>query len=117
MKALIRNEDDLHELLDALREKVGDEDKYDAIVEAFFLSDGVYFSEEKPIRLDYHSTQPVEFDTDTDFLANPYQTETIFIWKGKKPERIEHEGQGNYGSSLSFEAKKPGFFVTCFEDD
>jgi len=88
----------------------------------FYLGDGIYHSKQRPIR-----TGEIMFDTETDFMSNPYQSESVIVWQGEKPKLLSGlsyddmdkavEGQANYGCNLTFEVTEPGFITICAEDD
>ena len=77
------------------------------------VPDGLYFSKHPPI-----SRGTIEFDTEEDYIAQPYDTGNVFVWKGERPTKIDYNSKAyKPGLALTFEAKEPGFYTTAFEDD
>jgi hypothetical protein len=109
MKLQITNFDSIRNLIDEREENL-----------PFFLGKGVYFSEKAPIIFGNGRKEDtsIEFDTEKDFIAMPYECDCVFIWKGKKPEKIEFTSRAyKPGLALFAFVSKAGYITTCFEDD
>jgi hypothetical protein len=119
MKFQITNFDSIQDLLD----KIGEEGQDDGEREedlSFLLGKGVYFSEKAPAIFGNGRKEDasIEFDTENDFIAMPYECECAFVWKGEKPEKIEFASRAyKPGLALSAFVNKIGYITTCFEDD
>jgi len=80
------------------------------------LFDGVYYSKNKP-----ELVEEDLFDEDNlasnSYFCRPYQTDTVIIWHGEKPKKLNYEGQANYGASLYTEVLEKGYITVCMEND